>query len=59
MLIHESHELLILVILNQTLVIQDFPTIEEEGWLGHVDVDSVVVQSYKLIPLGADNSSVC
>ena len=39
-------------------MIKNFPAVEDEGRLGHVLVDPLVVQSHELVPLGADDHGV-
>ena len=39
-------------------MVKNLPAIKEKGWLGHVVVDSVIIQCHKLIPLCADHNSM-
>ena len=43
---------------HEILVIKNFPAVEDEGRLGHVLVDPLVVQRHELVPLGADDHGV-
>ena len=39
-------------------LIKDIPSIEDEGGLGHLLVDALIVESLELVPLGEDGDGV-
>ena len=44
--------------LHEGLVVQDLPSVKDEGGFGHCAVDLLVVVSLELVPLRADDESV-
>lgn len=43
---------------DEILMIQNFSPVKDEGGLGHVLVDLLVIQCHKLVPLGTNHNSM-